>query len=64
MIPRDQKNDLGRRVSRFCTICDKNQYLNKNNEKVMAILVPRWAKKIFILGLYFGSKNLYEESVF
>ena len=43
--PLDQKNGLGRRVSQFCTICDKNQPLNqkKKNEKVMAILVPRWA---------------------
>ena len=39
----DLKNYLERRVSRFCTICDKNQPLNKTNEKVMAILVPRLA---------------------
>ena len=34
---------LERRVPRFCTICDKNQPLNEKIEKVMAILVPRWA---------------------
>jgi hypothetical protein len=28
MIPVDPKNGLERRVSRFCTICDKNQPLN------------------------------------
>jgi hypothetical protein len=38
-----KKNGLERRVPRFCTICDKNQPLNGKNEKVMAILVPRWA---------------------
>ena len=34
---------LERRIPRFCTICDKNQPLNEKIEKVMAILVPRWA---------------------
>jgi hypothetical protein len=29
-IPEDQKNGLERRVSRFCTISDKTQLLNKN----------------------------------
>ena len=43
MTPRTQKNGLERRVPRFCTICDKNQPLNEKIEKVMAILVPRWA---------------------
>ena len=39
----DLKNGLERRIPRFCTICDKNQPLNEKIEKVMAILVPRWA---------------------
>jgi hypothetical protein len=39
--PHDLKNGLERRVSQFYTICDKNQLLNKNNGKVMAILVLR-----------------------
>ena len=43
MTPRTQKNGLERRIPRFCTICDKNQPLNEKIEKVMAILVPRWA---------------------
>jgi hypothetical protein len=38
-----KKNGLERRIPRFCTICDKNQPLNEKIEKVMAILVPRWA---------------------
>jgi hypothetical protein len=37
--PPGPKNDLERRVSQFYTICDKNQLLNKNIGKVMAILV-------------------------
>ena len=35
------KNGLERRVSQFHTICDKNQLLNINIEKVMAFLVLR-----------------------
>jgi hypothetical protein len=43
MVPRcpGPKNGLERRVSQFYTICDKNQLLNKNIGKVMAILVLR-----------------------
>jgi hypothetical protein len=33
-------NGLERHFSQFYTICDKNQLLNKNTGKVMAILVP------------------------
>ena len=34
MIPMDPKNGMGRRVSRFCTICIKNQLLNTKNENL------------------------------
>jgi hypothetical protein len=37
----DLKNGLERRVSQFYTICDKNQLLNTNIEKVTAVLVLR-----------------------
>ena len=39
MVSPGPKNGLERRFSQFYTICDKNQLLNKNIGKVMAILV-------------------------
>ena len=41
MAPGPQ-NGLIRRVSQFYTICDKNQLLNTNIEKVTAVLVLRF----------------------
>jgi hypothetical protein len=37
--PQDLKNGHERRVSKFYTICDENQLINKNIDKVMASLV-------------------------
>jgi hypothetical protein len=40
-ILRKRRKKKKRRAAQFYTICDKNQLLNKNIEKVMAILVLR-----------------------
>jgi hypothetical protein len=60
MIPMDQKNGLERRVSRFCTICDKNQLLNqkRSKKKLWQFQCPD-GPKFLIWGLNFGSKSLY-----
>ena len=53
-----------RRITRFCTICDKNQPLNeKKMRKLWQFQCPD-GPKFLISGLDFRSRNLYQDFYF
>jgi hypothetical protein len=64
MIPKDVNNGLERRVSHFCTICDKNQPLNKTNRESYGSFSPQMARFQRSSPAADVSKSYYSEFVF